>query len=416
MSLNKLAVDALDVKGKRILIRVDFNVPLKDGKITNTQRIDAAMPTIKHCLDNGAKSVVLMSHLGRPDGRRQDKYSLSPVTAVLKERLSGVNVIFLNDCVGSEVEAACADPAPGTVILLENLRFHLEEEGKGVDAEGKKVKASAEDVEKFRASLSKLGDVYVNDAFGTAHRAHSSMVGCQLPQKASGFLLKKELAYFSKALENPERPFLAILGGAKVADKIQLIENMLDRVNEMIIGGGMAFTFLKVLNGMEIGNSLYDEEGSKIISNLMKKAADKGVKIHLPSDFVTGDKFAEDAGVGQASVQSGIPAGSLGLDVGEESIKEFTAAIGRAKTIVWNGPPGVFEFKNFEKGTKAVMDAVVMATQNGATVIIGGGDTATCAAKYGTEDKVSHVSTGGGASLELLEGKKLPGVEALSAQ
>lgn len=416
MSLNKLAVDALDVKGKRILIRVDFNVPLKDGKITNTQRIDAAMPTIKHCLDNGAKSVVLMSHLGRPDGRRQDKYSLSPVTAVLKERLSGVNVIFLNDCVGSEVEAACADPDPGTVILLENLRFHLEEEGKGVDAEGKKVKASAEDVEKFRASLSKLGDVYVNDAFGTAHRAHSSMVGCQLPQKASGFLLKKELAYFSKALENPERPFLAILGGAKVADKIQLIENMLDRVNEMIIGGGMAFTFLKVLNGMEIGNSLYDEEGSKIISNLMKKAADKGVKIHLPSDFVTGDKFAEDAGVGQASVQSGIPAGSLGLDVGEESIKEFTAAIGRAKTIVWNGPPGVFEFKNFEKGTKAVMDAVVMATQNGATVIIGGGDTATCAAKYGTEDKVSHVSTGGGASLELLEGKKLPGVEALSAQ
>lgn len=416
MSLNKLAVDALDVKGKRILIRVDFNVPLKDGKITNTQRIDAAMPTIKHCLDNGAKSVVLMSHLGRPDGRRQDKYSLSPVTAVLKERLSGVNVIFLNDCVGSEVEAACADPAPGTVILLENLRFHLEEEGKGVDAEGKKVKASAEDVEKFRASLSKLGDVYVNDAFGTAHRAHSSMVGCQLPKKASGFLLKKELAYFSKALENPERPFLAILGGAKVADKIQLIENMLDRVNEMIIGGGMAFTFLKVLNGMEIGNSLYDEEGSKIISNLMKKAADKGVKIHLPSDFVTGDKFAEDAGVGQASVQSGIPAGSLGLDVGEESIKEFTAAIGRAKTIVWNGPPGVFEFKNFEKGTKAVMDAVVMATQNGATVIIGGGDTATCAAKYGTEDKVSHVSTGGGASLELLEGKKLPGVEALSAQ
>lgn len=415
MSLNKLAVDAVDVKEKRVLIRVDFNVPQKDGKITNTQRIDAAMPTIKHCLDNGAKSVVLMSHLGRPDGRRQDKYSLSPVTAVLKERLPGVNVLFLNDCVGAEVEKACADPAPGTVILLENLRFHLEEEGKGVDAEGKKVKAAAGDVEAFRASLSKLGDVYVNDAFGTAHRAHSSMVGCQLPQKASGFLLKKELAYFSKALENPVRPFLAILGGAKVADKIQLINNMLDRVNEMIIGGGMAFTFLKVINGMEIGNSLYDEEGAKIVNDIMKKAADKGVKIHLPSDFVTGDKFAEDAAVGQATVQSGIPAGSLGLDVGDQSITEFTAAIGRAKTIVWNGPPGVFEFNNFAKGTKAVMDAVVMATQNGATVIIGGGDTATCAAKYGTEDKVSHVSTGGGASLELLEGKKLPGVEALSA-
>lgn len=414
MSLNKLAVDSLDVKGKRVLIRVDFNVPLKDGNITNTQRIDAAMPTIKHCLDNGAKSVVLMSHLGRPDGRRQEKYSLSPVQAVLEKHL-GKSILFLKDCVGGEVEAACADPAPGSVILLENLRFHLEEEGKGADAEGKKVKASAGDVEKFRASLSKLGDVYVNDAFGTAHRAHSSMVGCQLPQKASGFLLKKELAYFSKALESPERPFLAILGGAKVADKIQLIENMLDSVNEMIIGGGMAFTFLKVINGMEIGNSLYDEEGAKIIDKLMNKAKEKNVTIHLPTDFATGDKFAEDANVGKATVSSGIPAGSLGLDVGPESIKDFTAAIGRAKTIVWNGPPGVFEFNHFAAGTKAVMDAVVKATQNGACVIIGGGDTATCAAKWGTEDKVSHVSTGGGASLELLEGKKLPGVEALSS-
>lgn len=414
MSLNKLAVDSLDVKGKRVLIRVDFNVPLKEGKITNNQRIVAALPTIRHCLENGAKSVVLMSHLGRPDGRPQDKYSMSPVQGELQTQL-GKPVQFLKDCVGPEVEAACADPAPGSVILLENLRFHLEEEGKGVDAEGKKVKASAENVEKFRASLSKLGDVYVNDAFGTAHRAHSSMVGCQLPQRASGFLLKKELMYFAKALESPERPFLAILGGAKVADKIQLIENMLDKVNAMIIGGGMAFTFLKVLNGMEIGNSLYDEEGSKIINNLMKKASEKNVKIHLPSDFVTGDKFAEDAKVGQATVSSGIPAGSLGLDVGPETIKDFTAAIGQAKTIVWNGPPGVFEYNNFAAGTKAVMDAVVMATQNGACVIIGGGDTATCAAKYGTEDKVSHVSTGGGASLELLEGKRLPGVEALSS-
>ncbi|XP_069129161.1 probable phosphoglycerate kinase [Argopecten irradians] len=382
MALNKLAIDALDLKNKRVLIRVDFNVPLKDGKITNTQRIVAAIPTIKHALDNGAKSVVLMSHLGRPDGRRQDKYSMSPVAAELKTLL-GKEVLFLSDCIGEEVEKACADPAPGSVILLENLRFHIEEEGKGVNSEGAKVKAETAEVDKFRASLSKLGDVYVNDAFGTAHRAHSSMVGCQLSQKASGYLLKKELTYFSKALVNPVEPFLAILGGAKVADKIQLIENMLDKVNEMIIGGGMAFTFLKVLKNMQIGGSLYDEEGSKIIQKLMDKAKDKGVQIHLPVDFVTGDKFAEDAAVGAATVESGIPDGHMGLDIGPESSKAFETVISRAKTIVWNG-------------------------------ITGGGDTATCAAKYNTENKVSHVSTGGGASLELLEGKVLPGVKALS--
>ncbi|XP_033742923.1 LOW QUALITY PROTEIN: probable phosphoglycerate kinase [Pecten maximus] len=413
MALNKLAIDALDLKNKRVLIRVDFNVPLKDGKITNNQRIVAAIPTVKHALDNGAKSVVLMSHLGRPDGRRQDKYSLAPVAEELKTLL-GKEVQFLSDCIGEKVEKVCADPASGSVILLENLRFHVEEEGKGVDAEGVKVKAGKEAVEAFRASLSKLGDVYVNDAFGTAHRAHSSMVGCQLSQRASGFLLKKELSYFSKALVNPDTPFLAILGGAKVADKIQLIENMLDKVNEMIIGGGMAFTFLKVLKNMQIGSSLYDEEGSKIIQKLMDKAAAKGVKIHLPVDFLTGDKFAEDAVVGSATVESGIPEGHMGLDIGPESSKHSPKVIEGAKTIVWNGPSGVFEFPNFAKGTKAVMDAVVNSTVGGATTIIGGGDTATCAAKYKTEDKVSHVSTGGGASLELLEGKVLPGVEALS--
>lgn len=413
MALNKLAIDSLDLKDKRVLIRVDFNVPLKDGKISNTQRITAAVPTIKYALDNGAKSVVLMSHLGRPDGRRQDKYSMLPVKEELV-KLLGRDVTFLKDCVGAEVEAACANPAPGTVLLLENLRFHIEEEGKGVDAEGKKIKAEKAAVDEFRASLSKLGDVYVNDAFGTAHRAHSSMVGCQLSQRASGFLLKKELSYFAKALVNPERPFLAILGGAKVADKIQLIENMLDKVNEMLIGGGMAFTFLKVLNNMEIGASLYDEEGSKIVQKLVEKAKANNVTITLPVDVVTGDKFAETATVGNATVESGIPAGCMGLDIGEKSILQFTEVIGRAKTIVWNGPPGVFEFPNFSKGTKAMMDAVVKATEQGATTIIGGGDTATCAAKYKTEDKVSHVSTGGGASLELLEGKSLPGVAALS--
>lgn len=413
MGLNKLSIDQLDVNGKRVLIRVDFNVPMKNGKVTNTQRIVAALPTVKYALDKGAKSVVLMSHLGRPDGKVVDKYSLKPVAEEV-QKLLGRDVLFLNDCVGPEVEAACANPAVGSVILLENLRFHIEEEGKVTAEDGSKIKADPKKVDEFRASLSKLGDVYVNDAFGTAHRAHSSMVGCQLPQRASGFLLKKELAYFAKALENPDRPFLAIMGGAKVADKIQLIENMLDKVNEMIIGGGMAFTFLKVLHNMEIGKSLYDEEGSKIIQRLMDKAREKNVQIHLPVDFVTGDKFAEDATVGAATLESGIPADSLGLDVGPKTAEEFSKVVLRAKTIVWNGPPGVFEFENFSKGTKAVMDAIVQVTASGATTIIGGGDTATCCAKYNTEDKVSHVSTGGGASLELLEGKVLPGVDALS--
>ncbi|XP_030294027.1 phosphoglycerate kinase 1 [Sparus aurata] len=416
MSLsNKLTLDKVDVKGKRVIMRVDFNVPMKDKHITNNQRVKAAVPSIKHCLDNGAKSVVLMSHLGRPDGNFvPEKYSLEPVAAELKTLL-GKDVTFLKDCVGSAVEAACANPATGSVILLENLRFHVAEEGKGKDASGNKTKATQEQIDSFRASLSKLGDVYVNDAFGTAHRAHSSMVGVNLPQKAAGFLMKKELDYFAMALEKPQRPFLAILGGAKVKDKIQLINNMLDKVNEMIIGGGMAFTFLKVLNNMEIGTSLYDEEGAGIVKELMAKAEKNGVKITLPVDFVTADKFDENAKTGTATVAAGIPAGWMGLDCGPESSKAYGEAVLRAKQIVWNGPVGVFEWEHFAKGTKNLMDKVVEVTGSGCVTIIGGGDTATCCAKWNTEDKVSHVSTGGGASLELLEGKVLPGVDALSS-
>ncbi|MFH4980585.1 hypothetical protein AB6A40_007294 [Gnathostoma spinigerum] len=413
MTLSKLSIDKVDLSGKRVLIRVDFNVPQKDGKITNNQRIAAACPTIKHALDHGAKAVVLMSHLGRPDGRKQAKFTLEPVAAEL-EKLIGKHVTFLHDCVGPEVEKACADPAPGSVILLENLRFYAEEEGKGVNEKGEKVKAKPEDVEKFRASLTKLGDVYINDAFGTAHRAHSSMVGIKLEKRAAGFLMKKELDYFAKALDSPVRPFLAILGGAKVADKIQLISNLLDKVDEMIIGGGMAFTFIKVVNGVGIGKSLFDEEGAKIVPDLMKKAEEKHVKIHLPTDFVVGDQFAENAKYKIADLKSGIPENELGLDIGPETTKAFADVVSRAKTIVWNGPAGVFEWENFAKGTKGIMDAVVKATVGGAVTIIGGGDTATCCKKWGTEDKVSHVSTGGGASLELLEGKVLPGVDALS--
>ncbi|KID60509.1 Phosphoglycerate kinase [Metarhizium brunneum] len=417
MSLaSKLSITDVDVKGKRVLIRVDFNVPLDENKkVTNNQRIVGAIPTIKHAIDHGAKSVILMSHLGRPNGSPNPKYSLQPVVPEL-EKLLGKSVTFAPDCVGPEVEAIVNKADGGAVVLLENLRFHIEEEGSSKDKEGNKIKADKAKVEEFRKGLTALGDVYINDAFGTAHRAHSSMVGVDLPQKAAGFLMKKELDYFAKALESPQRPFLAILGGAKISDKIQLIDNLLDKVNTLIIGGGMAFTFKKVLNDMPIGSSLFDEAGSKNVKNLMEKAKKNNVKVVLPVDFVTGDKFSKDAESGYATDDKGIPDGWMGLDCGEKSSALFKEAVDEAKTILWNGPAGVFEFDKFASGTKAILDAAVKGCENGKIVIIGGGDTATVAAKYGVEDKLSHVSTGGGASLELLEGKELPGVVALSSK
>lgn len=413
MSLsNKLSVKDLDVSGKRVFIRVDFNVPLDGTTITNNQRIVAALPTIKYVLENKPKAVILASHLGRPNGEVVSKYSLAPVAAEL-EKLLGQKVNFLNDSVGKEVEDAINGGEAGSVYLLENLRFHIEEEGsKKVD--GEKIKASKEDVAKFRSQLTALADVYVNDAFGTAHRAHSSMVGLDLPQKAAGFLMAKELEYFAKALENPTRPFLAILGGAKVSDKIQLIDNLLDKVDLLIVGGGMAFTFKKVLDNMSIGDSLFDEAGSKNVHNLVEKAKKNGVKIVLPIDFVTADKFDKDANTSTATQEEGIPDNWMGLDAGPKSRELFAATVAEAKTIVWNGPPGVFEFEKFAAGTKSLLDAAVASAEAGNTVIIGGGDTATVAKKFGVVEKLSHVSTGGGASLELLEGKELPGVVAIS--
>ncbi|KAJ3231283.1 phosphoglycerate kinase [Chytriomyces hyalinus] len=416
MSLsNKLAITDVDLAGKRVLIRVDFNVPFANGAISNNQRIVAALPTVKYALEKGAKSVVLMSHLGRPDGKVVEKFSLKPVADEVSKLLQKP-VTFLDDCVGEKVEAHCANPKDGEIILLENLRFHIEEEGSVKDKEGKKTKAAPEAIEKFRASLSTLGDVYVNDAFGTAHRAHSSMVGVSLPIRAAGFLMKKELEFFAKALESPERPFLAILGGAKVSDKIQLIENLLDKVNAAIICGGMAFTFLKACQGVEIGNSLFDKDGAAIAQSLLDKAKAKGVQIYLPSDFVTADKFAADAATGYATQEQGIPSGWMGLDCGEKSNASFAAAVASSKTILWNGPAGVFEFPAFAKGTNSLLEACASATKNGAISIIGGGDTATAVANVGREAEFSHVSTGGGASLELLEGKDLPGVTFLSTK
>lgn len=408
------------LKGKRVLMRVDFNVPLKDGKVSDATRVVATIPTIKFALDHGAKAVILLSHCGRPDGRVQPKYSLNPVVSVLEEQLKkhqlNSKVSFVEDCVGPKAEQAAANAKDGEVLLMENLRFHLEEEGKGEDGNGNKVKADAKQVEEFRAGLTKLGDIFINDAFGTAHRAHASMVGVNLPVRAAGLLMKKELDYFSKALEQPQKPFLAILGGAKVKDKIQLIKNLLSKVDLMIIGGGMAFTFKKTLENMKIGNSLFDEDGAKIVDEIMKEAKAKNVEVLLPVDFVCGDKFAHDANTQTCDDKTGVPDGWMGLDVGPKTVELAKAMIMKAKTIVWNGPPGVFEMPAFAKGSTAFADAVAQATAAGAISIVGGGDTASLVEKSGMASKMSHVSTGGGASLELLEGKELPGVAALSSK
>lgn len=405
----------LPLAGQRVLIRVDFNVPQDKatGAITNNQRIVAALPTIKHALAQGA-SVILMSHLGRPDGQKLAKFSLKPVAAEL-EQLLGRPVTFLDDCVGPAVEAACARLAPGAVVLLENLRFHIEEEGKVKLEDGTSKKADPAAVAAFRASLTQLGDVFVNDAFGTAHRAHSSMVGVTLPHKAAGFLMAAELKAFVAVLEHPQRPLLAILGGAKIADKIPLIKNLIEKADEIIIGGGMAFTFKKVTQGMAIGSSLFDAEGAKLVPELVAKARARGVKLILPVDYVCGDRFDANASTQVATDAAGIPAGWMGLDCGPVSIEQNRAAILRAKTIIWNGPSGVFEFEKFASSTKAMAAAVAEATARGAITVIGGGDTATAAKKFKIVDKVTHCSTGGGASLEFLEGKVLPGVAFLEA-
>merc|ERR1712205_67567 len=342
------------------------------------------------------------------------EFSMAPVAKVF-EGLLGSPVTFLSDCSGPEVEAACADPAPGSVFLLENLRFHVEEEGKGVDPDGNKIKADPAKMGEFRKSLKAMGDIYVNDAFGTAHRAHSSMVGEGYDVKVAGALVEKELSAFSKVLDSPARPVLAILGGAKVSDKIQLIKNLTSKVDKMIIGGGMAFTFAKVLHGANIGSSLFDEEGAKIVPEIMAAAKAANVEMIFPVDFTVSSKFGEDGEIKKGvKLADGVPDGFMGLDCGPLSNEKNKAAIAASKTIIWNGPMGVFEMESFAVGTKSMMDAVVDATKAGCVTVIGGGDTATACKVYNTEDKVTHCSTGDGASLELLEGKELPGIAALS--
>lgn len=406
MPFTKLSISDVDLNGKRVFIRTDYNVPLdKEGKITNTARIDASIPTLKYCLEHGAKALIIASHLGRPKGTGPEKeFSLAPVAAALQDIL-GKPVTLLSDCVGPEVESKCADPAPGSVILLENLRFHKEETNED---------EANPDVKKFRASLAKLADIYCSDAFGTAHRPHSSMVGEGYDTRCAGFLMQKELDYFNIALSDPKRPYLAILGGAKVADKIKLIKNLIPKVNRLIICGGMAYTFLKVLKNMKIEKSLFDEAGSKTVPELMELAKKHNVEIIFPTDFVAASDFKEDAETKVVTLAEGIPDGWMGLDCGPDSCKVFSDAIMTSKTIIWNGPAGVFEMPAFAKGTLSMVNDVVKATEAGAVTIIGGGDSATAAKKAGATKKISHVSTGGGASLELLQGDPLPGVVRLS--
>ncbi|HVN37304.1 MAG TPA: phosphoglycerate kinase [Myxococcota bacterium] len=407
----KLFIEDLDLRGKRVLMRVDFNVPTKDGRVENDKRLRASLPSIRYALERGA-SLVLMSHLGRPDGKKVAKYSLRPVAEQLS-LLLGRPVKFLEDCVGPDVEKSCAALKPGEVALLENLRFHIEEEGKVKQKDGTSVKADPEALKAFRASLSKLGDVYVNDAFGTAHRAHSSMTGISLAQRAAGYLMKRELDFLGDAVEKPQRPFVAILGGAKVSGKIDVISALLPKVDTLLIGGGMAFTFYKAM-GKPIGRSLVEDDRIEMARELLARAGDKLV---LPVDVVVTDALdleARKVGTLRTLAWDRIGPTDIGVDIGEATRAKFADLVRRAKTVVWNGPMGVFEIEATARGTLAVASALADATAHGAVTVVGGGDSVSAIEQAGLAEKVTHVSTGGGASLEFLEGKDLPGVRYLS--
>lgn len=388
--MDKLTIRDIDLKGKRVLTRVDFNVPLADGKVADDTRIRAALPTINYMRERGAK-VILVTHLGRPKGVTES-LRLDPVAVRLNEL--GVPVKKLNDCIGEEVKKAVAEMKEGDVILLENVRFYPEEE---------------ENDPKFAQELASLADIYVNDAFGTAHRAHASTEGvARLLPAVAGFLMEKEIKFFSKVLESPERPFVAVLGGAKVSDKIGVIKNLLEKVDILLIGGGMAYTFLKAL-GYEVGKSICEVDKLSLAKELLDLAKEKKVEIVLPVDVVIADKFAPDANTKVVPV-SQIPSDWQGLDIGPQTREIFVQKVSQAKTIVWNGPLGVFEMPAFSEGTKSVGTAIA---NTAALKVVGGGETAEAVEKFGLADKMTHVSTGGGASLEFLEGKVLPGVAAL---
>jgi phosphoglycerate kinase len=396
--LNKQFIEDLKLEGQRVLTRVDFNVPLNDNlQITDNGRIKGALPTIRHIVEQGGKAI-LMSHLGRPGGERIESMSLKPAAEELSELL-GQKVILAPDCVGQEVETLVNGMQNGDVVLLENLRFH---------------KAETKNETDFCKELGKLGDVYVNDAFGTAHRAHASTAGVAefIAESAVGYLIRKELRFLGGAVSEPKRPFAAILGGAKVSDKIKVIEKLLDKVQTLIIGGGMACTFMKA-QGYEIGASLLEEDSLDYANELIYKAQEKGVELLLPVDAVIADSFNKNAETRVVSAADGAPESWLILDIGPQSAKIFCDAVSRAGTVLWNGPMGVFEMDAFAKGTFAIAQSLADATDKGAVTIIGGGDSAAAIQQSGLSERITHVSTGGGASLEFLEGKELPGVSAI---
>ena len=390
----KKTVKDINVQGKRVIVRCDFNVPMKEGVITDDIRIVSALPTVKYLMEQGAK-VILMSHMGRPDGEPNMKYTLKPVADRLTELL-GQEVLFVSSpvVVDEAVKAAAEGLAEGQVMLLENVRFRKEETKNGAD---------------FAKELASLADIFVNDAFGTAHRAHSSTAGVAdyLPA-VSGFLIEKEVEFLGNAVENPKRPFVAIMGGAKVGDKIPVIENLLKKVDTLIIGGGMSYTFFKA-EGLEIGTSILDQDSLEIAPQLLAKAAEAGVKMLLPVDVVVADEFNNDAKTAVVD-KDAIPADMMGLDIGPKTVELYKTAIAEAETIVWNGPMGVFEMENFAHGTRSVAEALA---ESKAVTVIGGGDSAAAVEQFGLADKMTHISTGGGASLEFLEGKVLPGVAVL---
>ncbi len=400
ITYNKVTIEDLEAAGKRVLVRCDFNVPMKEGKITNDNRIVAALPTIKYLMDKGAR-LILCSHLGKPKNGPEEKFSLAPVAVRLSELL-GKAVVFANDdtVVGDNARAAVAAMKDGDVVLLQNTRFRKEE---------------TKNIEDFSKDLASLCDIYVDDAFGSCHRAHCSTAGVTdyVKETAVGYLMQKEIKYLGNAVEDPQRPFLAILGGAKVADKLSVIENLLSKVDTLIIGGGMAYTFLKA-KGYEVGTSLVDEEKIGYCADMLKKAEEKHVKLLLPIDTVITAAFPDpiDGPVETQVVDSDkIPAGMMGLDIGPKTQELFAKAAKEAKTVVWNGPMGVFEFDKFAAGTKAVAKALA---ETDATTVIGGGDSAAAVMQLGYADKMTHISTGGGASLEYLEGKVLPGIAAIA--
>jgi len=390
-------IEDIDLKGRKVIVRCDFNVPLDDKRdITDEKRIMASLPTIRYILGQNAK-LILMSHLGRPKGSRVPEMSLAPVAGSLSRHLDR-EVKLAPDCIGEDVEKMVAAMQDGDVVLLDNLRFHAEETKNDPD---------------FAKKLASLADVYVNDAFGTAHRAHASTEGITnyLDTVATGYLLKKEIDYLDSAVKDPARPFVAVIGGVKISGKIDVLTTLLDKADTLIVGGGMAYTFYKAM-GLEIGESILEEERVEMAKDIMKKAEASSCELMLPDDCMIADAFAETANTDYVDRDS-IPAGWQGLDIGPKTIEKYSKAIKGAKTIVWNGPMGVFEMDKFAAGTKAIADAMAEATAAGAVTIIGGGDSAAAIAKFGMEDKMSHISTGGGASLELLEGKILPGVKAL---